>query len=189
MKKILVSKSRREKIALIGKLGTAILLTGIMFLIVGVVQVKDSRKNASYCANCHEDYYNTWASDGASSYSLAHEHAKLSISCQTCHNRTIQASLTEIVDYVTGNYSFPLVETAQSDELCLSCHGSMNRVKSLTKTTITHATIDFHDDHHRNLSCSSCHNMHRDSLQVCLDCHPDDLLPGWVKPLEKMTIP
>ncbi len=35
MKKIFISKSRREKIALIGKLGTAILLTGIMFLIVG----------------------------------------------------------------------------------------------------------------------------------------------------------
>lgn len=188
MKRISVPKSRREKIALIGKIGTAVLLSGIMLLMIGIVQVKDSRKNASYCANCHEDYYNTWAND-TGSYSLAHQHSEMSISCQTCHNRTIEDSLSEIVNYATGNYAFPLSETIESNELCYSCHGDANRVKSLTNTTITHAEIDFHDEYHRELPCGACHNMHRDSVQVCLECHPEELLPGWVEPVEKFTMP
>lgn len=183
MKRISISKSKREKIALIGKLGTAILLIGIMLLTVGIVQVKDSRKNASYCANCHEDYYNTWVSvSNVDSYSLAHKHAEMSISCQTCHDRTMEQSLTEIANYTTGNYSFPLSETALPNEVCLGCHGGIERVSTLTDMSITHAEIDFHSEYHGDIICGSCHNMHRNSVQVCIECHWVDLEPGWEFP-------
>lgn len=183
MKRISVQKTRREKLALVAKAITAILLTVIMFLAIGVVHVKDSRKDASYCASCHDDHYSSWVSDG-DSYSLAHAHAGMSVSCQTCHNRTIEESITEIVAHTTGDYSFPLSEMTLPDEKCLSCHGSIDRVKSLTSTTVTRAEIDFHSEYHGRFPCGTCHNMHRDSIQVCALCHPGDIKPGWVIPPE-----
>lgn len=178
-----VPKTRREKIASVAKVVTAIVVTVMLFLSIGVIYVKDSRKDASYCASCHDDYYDTWASDGES-YSLAHAHAEMSVTCQTCHHRTIGESVSELVAHGTGDYSFPLAETTMEDDLCLSCHGSAARVKSLTNITITRAEIDYHSEYHGRFPCGTCHNMHRDSAQVCALCHPVDEEPGWVIPPE-----
>lgn len=184
MKRNSAPASRRAKIGFIARLSTAVLLIILAFVTIGLVQVKDSRKDASYCGSCHEDYYSGWVSEGDTHSSLAHKHAEMSISCQTCHDRTMGESLTEIANYMTGNYSTPLAETVLSNDLCLSCHGPAERVKSLTSVIITRAELDFHDEHHGSLPCGYCHNMHRDSVQVCALCHPVQVEAGWVVPPE-----
>ena len=175
------TRTRREKIGLVGKLVTAIVLTLVLPLVLAMVHVKDSRKSASYCASCHSEYYDTWTGED-NPHSLAHSHAEMSISCQTCHDRSVNESLAEITNYITGNYYYPFSESELSDETCLSCHGDMKRVSTLTNTKFTGAEYDFHNGHIEDLTCGTCHNMHRESMLACAECHDVDLEPGWVEP-------
>ncbi len=186
MKRRLVSKGWRARIGLLGKLVTALVLTVMMFLTIGVVQVKDSRKNASYCASCHDDYYDTWESDG-DSYSLAHQHAEVSISCQTCHDRTLEESLTEIHLQSTGNIYQPSSETNVSEQLCINCHGNLEESAEDTSELVTGEVINPHEGHSDlsmavDMSCTACHNMHSDSMDSCMVCHVLEPKPGWTMP-------
>lgn len=148
---------------------------------MGTVWVKDSRKNPEYCAMCHEDpHYESWAGDD--SVLLAHDHAQMGVSCQTCHGRTVGESLGEWRDYFVG-YEVPLRQRKMSMDFCFRCHGSYEEIIPPTAPEVLGAERNPHDSHFGQLECNVCHNMHRESVDYCAGCHPpvtDD--PGWVQP-------
>ncbi len=162
------------------KLIIAIVLVVIMIPTMGTVYVKDNLHNTSYCAGCHSEYYTTWAAP-ESEYSLAHQHAEMGVSCQSCHQRTVGESVMEVVNYATGNYYYPFPETQLSMDNCFACHGSYAEIIPLTDPLVTDAERNPHNGHFGELECSTCHNMHRDSVDYCSGCHnpvTDD--SGWV---------
>lgn len=58
---------------------------------------------------------------------------------------------------------------AASEEACLECHGSYQKVAQLTKAL--HANP--HDSHLGMMGCLKCHRVHRPSEIVCIECHSD----------------
>ncbi len=163
------------------KIGTAVVLLLAMLLAMGTVGVKDSRKNPRYCATCHADpYYNGWVE--TNSYQMAHYHAEAGISCQSCHDRTLEESLSEWKAYVVG-YEVPLREREMEMEFCFTCHGSYAEVIAQTTPEITGFERNPHEGHWGELECQTCHKAHRESEDYCSSCHnpvTDD--PGWIKP-------
>jgi hypothetical protein len=174
-------KMRREKLASIGKIVVAVLLVLLIVPTMGMMWIKDSRHSPAYCAGCHQDpYYTSWTG-GSSAYSLAHQHAELGMSCQTCHDRTLSRSLEETANYLTGNYYYPFQEQKLPIKTCLTCHESYEKVSSLTNTKITGEKRNPHAGHWGELECGECHNMHRDSVDYCAQCHEPIDAPGWKK--------
>ena len=165
-----------------GKLIIAIVLVVIMIPVMGTVYVKDNRYNNSYCATCHQDYYRNW-SDPDVEYSLSNHHYQMGVSCQTCHQRTLDESLIEVVNYMTGNYYSPLPKSEVPMGKCFSCHGSYAELIPPLATDITGKARNPHDGHWGELECNECHNAHRDSVVYCDECHQqymEEDTPGWV---------
>lgn len=170
----------KQKFAKIGTKVVAIIMLILIIPTLGIVWVKDSSQDPSYCAMCHDSYYEGWSGESDAEYMLVHQHEELGISCQTCHDRTLSESLGEIVNYITGNYYYPFPETQLSMDTCLACHESYDHVISLTTTQITRAERNPHAGHYGELECGECHNMHRDSVEYCASCHePVAEGPGW----------
>ena len=177
-----MNKDKKNRLASSGKIIVAVLLIVISIPLMGTIWVKDGRQNPSYCANCHESpYYNEWIEDNGT-FSLANQHSELGISCQTCHDRTLGESISEIVNYTFGNYHFPIDETQIPVEVCLSCHQSYATIIPLTDPSTTGFERNPHDGHWGELECGVCHNMHRDSEVYCDQCHDPMMVdePGWV---------
>ena len=163
------------------KLIIAIVLVVIMIPVMGMMVVKDNVHNSSYCAACHADYYVTWATP-ETEYTLAHAHNQMSVSCDSCHQRTMGESVAEVVNYVIGNYYYPFPETTLSMDHCFACHDNYDQVIALTTTEITNEERNPHDGHWGQLECSDCHKAHRDSTNYCDECHGqylDSDVPGW----------
>ena len=164
------------------KLIIAIVLVIVMIPTMGTVYVKDNLRNTSYCASCHEEHYTTWAAP-ESEYSLAHQHAEMGVSCQSCHQRTVGESVMEVVDYATGNYYYPFPETELPMDNCFACHGSYAEIIPLTDPLITGEARNPHDGHWGELECGTCHKMHSDSIDYCASCHSSVTdSPGWTLP-------
>jgi hypothetical protein len=165
------------------KIVLAVLVGLAMLAAMGTVWVKDGRKNPGYCTLCHEEpYYEGWAEED--SVMLAHSHAQMGISCQTCHGRTVSESLEEWKDYVVG-YEVPLRERKLPMETCFTCHGSYEEIIPLTDPEVLGSERNPHDGHWGQLECNVCHNMHRESIDYCAGCHnPVTDEVGWVSPTE-----
>lgn len=165
---------------------TAKLIIGIVLVILmipamGAVVVKDNMHNNSYCAACHQEYYETWA-DPVSEYSLAHQHNQMGVSCQKCHQRTLGESAIEVVNYITGNYYYPLPTGEVSMDKCFVCHEDYEAITAPISTTITMKERNPHAGHWGELECSECHYAHQDSVVYCDQCHAkymDADSPGW----------
>lgn len=155
----------------------ALLLIGVM----GMVYVEGNLQKPSFCESCHaETYYATWTGE-AGIHSLAHKHAEMAVSCQMCHERTMADSVTETVNYVTGNYYYPFEEGSLSMEACFKCHESYEHVISLTTIRRTGEERNPHLGHWGTLECGECHKAHRESVDYCAECHENTTdEPGWV---------
>ena len=105
------------------KLIIAIVLVVVMIPVTGMVVVKDNLHNSSYCSACHVDYYMNWA-DPDVEYSQAHQHNQMGVSCQACHQRTFGDAFSETVNYITGNYYYPIPESTVPMDNCFACHDS-----------------------------------------------------------------
>ena len=146
----------------------------------------------SFCnAICHtpmdpyvEDYY---ADDPTL---LATAHRVADVTCLDCHVPTLSEQMSEGINWVTGNYVYPLEERdtdmlteargLDGDEFCLneSCH-------NLTRDDLVKATsgMEFnpHKAQHGEIECSECHKAHRASVMYCTQCHSEAEVPeGWL---------
>lgn len=119
--------------------------------------------------------------------------------CLTCHEPVMSQQISEGLNWVSGNYMFPLNERTtdqigepvgkNSDELCLneSCHHVTDDGTELkTRDDLIAATADMstynpHEAHHMELECGTCHKTHRASVNYCTQCHATAEVPeGWI---------
>ena len=108
----------------------------------------------------------------------------------SCHVPTLSEQMSEGINWVTGNYVYPLEERdtdmlteargLDGDEFCLneSCH-------NLTRDDLVKATsgMEFnpHKAQHGAIECSECHKAHRASVMYCTQCHSEAEVPeGWL---------
>lgn len=119
--------------------------------------------------------------------------------CLTCHEPVMSQQISEGLNWVSGNYMFPLNERTtdqigepvgkNSDELCLneSCHhvtddGTELKTRDdLIAATANMGTYNPHEAHHMELECGTCHKAHRASVNYCTQCHATAEVPeGWI---------
>lgn len=165
------------------KLIIGIVLVLLMIPAMGAVVVKDNMHNNSYCAACHQEYYENWA-DPDVEYALSHVHEQMGVSCEKCHQRTLGESVMEVVNYVTGNYYYPIPTSEVPMENCFACHGDYNSIVPALSTTLTRKERNPHAGHWGDLECSECHYAHQDSIVYCDQCHDEYMepdTPGWTE--------
>lgn len=121
---------------------------------------------------------------------LAVSHKAQGKDCMSCHVPTLSEQMSEGINWVTGNYVYPLEERdtdmlteargLDGDEFCLneSCH-------NLTRDDLVKATsgMEFnpHKAQHGEIECSECHKAHRASVMYCTQCHSEAEVPeGWL---------
>lgn len=131
-----------------------------------------------FCATCHimQSYLESWQS----SDHLVRIHAKEGSECLDCHVPTIQQQMQEGLKYIIRDYETPLAERSLDPEFCLSCkeHGSYDEIRERTRNN---PERNPHDSHWGEMDCGLCHNMHRESVDYCSQCHPPVTdKPGWV---------
>ncbi len=110
--------------------------------------------------------------------------------CMSCHIPTMSEQMSEGINWVTGNYVYPLEERTgadlvearglEADQFCLneSCH-------NLTRDDLVKATsgMEFnpHVPQHGEIECTECHKAHRASVMYCTSCHSEAEVPeGWL---------
>lgn len=132
-----------------------------------------------------------WGNEVANTNSmLAVTHKAQGEDCMACHVPTLGEQMSEGMNWVTGNYVYPLEERdtemlteargLDEDEFCLneSCH-------NLTRDDLVKATagMEFnpHMAQHGEQACSTCHKAHRASVMYCTQCHSEAEVPeGWL---------
>jgi hypothetical protein len=167
----------------IAKLIIGILLVVLMIPMLGVVYVKDNLHSPSYCASCHEEYYRNWLEPDVE-YSLSNHHYQVGVSCQTCHQRTLGESLTEVITYFSGNYDYPLRKSEVPMDKCFACHVDYETIIAPLDPAITLKERNPHAGHWGELECGTCHNAHQDSVVYCDECHGqyfEEMQPGYIE--------
>ena len=191
------------------------IITGVAVLLVAAIGVGGFvwHEQPSFCnAICHtpmDPYLTQWesqagqpgvdkngneVSNSSSMLAISHkapvEEGGAGAACLTCHKPSISEQIHEGMNWVTGNYEFPLYErtveemvydeNADPDSFCLneSCH-------NMTRKDLIALTADFernpHVPQHGEQSCGSCHKAHRASTNSCSQCHKDSPTPdGWL---------
>ena len=110
---------------------------------------------------------------------LAVSHKAQGKDCMSCHVPTLSEQMSEGINWVTGNYVYPL--TSQGGPLpppSEPCH-------NLTRDDLVKATsgMEFnpHKAQHGEIECSECHKAHRASVMYCTQCHSEAEVPeGWL---------
>ncbi|NTW29031.1 MAG: ammonia-forming cytochrome c nitrite reductase subunit c552 [Coriobacteriia bacterium] len=154
----------------------------VLFVAGGIAGWK-WHEQPSFCSKvCHkvmQPYYDSWKGGDL----LAATHAKANIACLDCHEPKISEQLSEVKEYVTGNYKTPLpFAKIGTREFCLRCHGSYADLAAKTKDYDTASGRNPHDSHNGDLPCSTCHRVHQQSQLFCSQCHSDMIVPdGWLK--------
>jgi hypothetical protein len=112
-----------------------------------------------------EPYYRSWT---ASEYS-AHRHALASVTCQSCHPRSMTQLVHEIVATVRGSFQDPLPAMRIGKQQCLACHESYAALARATAKLKNNP----HAAHIGEEECYKCHQMHRPSqgMKYCMTCH------------------
>ena len=126
----------------------------------------------------------------AVSHKVSKEEGGAGATCMSCHVPQISEQVTEGINWVTGNYVYPLEERdtemlveargLEDDQFCLNeaCH-------NMTREDLKAATADMdrnpHQGQHGDVACSECHKAHRASVMYCTQCHSDSEVPdGWL---------
>jgi hypothetical protein len=130
---------------------------------------------------------------------MAIVHKEESVDCLDCHAAAIGEQITEGMNWITGNYEYPMKERKlsdlaaarglnNSDEFCLndSCHHMAGDGSAInTREDLIAATFDLtrnvHLAQHEVQQCSNCHKSHSASTVPCSQCHSDTNIPeGWL---------
>jgi hypothetical protein len=86
---------------------------------------------------------------GESQVLLLQKHLGKGVVCTGCHQETPPA-------------------TSVKTTKCLSCHGTYDQLADKTEGK---AAQNPHASHNGELSCDSCHNVHKPSVNYCSQCH------------------
>ena len=145
------------------------------------------------------DKWGNTVSDAGAMMSVLHK--EQGVECLDCHVPVLGEQVTEAMNWVTGDYTYPLQEqsltqlvaargAASPDEFCLNdnCHHVMaDGTPIQTRTDLVTATQDLsttrnpHQAQHGALDCGTCHKGHRASVNYCSQCHADAPIPdGWL---------
>jgi hypothetical protein len=159
-----------------------VLVAGVAAAGGGGFWLKGRLQSPGYCANCHAvaQHYESWKS----SPFLAHTHAKLGLTCQSCHTRTLQDGVRELVSTALRSYELPLKDHAVKPGECLHCHGTYellaSRTRDLQRPDGFALGRNPHDSHWGPLECGICHKMHKPSVDFCSECHQSPMQgPAW----------
>jgi hypothetical protein len=148
-----------------------------------------------------EDKWGNEVSNASAMLSVSHAALPESYTCMSCHVPTIGEQVSEGINWVTGNYVYPLEERSltdlvaarglTSDEFCLNsaCH-DYTRKELATLTSDMERNV--HIGQHGDIECSDCHKAHRASINQCSQCHTDAEIPdGWLSytDAKKLTTP
>ncbi|MDQ2082526.1 cytochrome c3 family protein [Xanthobacteraceae bacterium Astr-EGSB] len=86
---------------------------------------------------------------GASKVLLLQKHVGKGLNCNGCHQENPPAKPVAM-------------------EKCLSCHGPYDKLADKTDGKGAHNP---HSSHQGDLSCDSCHHVHKTSENYCSQCH------------------
>lgn len=184
-------------------------------LIIACVGFWVWHEQPSFCNSiCHtpmNSYYDTydqdyntagtdkWGNEVSNTRSmLAVSHKLTGSTCLDCHTPQLSEQVSEGMNWITGNYAYPLDERSlenlteargiSSQEFCLneSCH-------DITRDDLVELTSDMalnpHAEYHGETECSDCHKAHRASANYCSDCHSNAEIPdGWLTMAESKKL-
>ncbi|MCL2529059.1 MAG: cytochrome c3 family protein [Coriobacteriia bacterium] len=210
------SSKATEKPKKKGKARSIILVVVIVLVLLfggaGVVYATQ-HDNPEFCnAICHtpmDPYVHSWQ-DGTSVNALQadiehplsitiHRNSEEALVCVSCHTDGLDIQISEGLSWITSSYPQPLnplVMTIREPngphqrsgvETCLSggCHEGILTLEDLKKSTAHHER-NVHDSHIGAQDCTTCHQVHRQSVSFCTQCHSDAPLPnGWLTYIEQ----
>ena len=151
--------------------------------------------NATYDQELNTTGVDKWGNEVENTRAmLSVTHKAMGDTCMSCHVPTLSEQISEGINWVTGNYVYPLEEKSlkdltearglDDDEFCLNeaCH-------NITRDDLVEATSDMernpHVAQHGEVACSECHKAHRASVDYCTQCHTESKLPaGWLTTAE-----
>jgi nitrate/TMAO reductase-like tetraheme cytochrome c subunit len=169
----------KRRIVIIGVLLGIVVIGG-----VGAVGLWTYHEQPQFCATCHimDPYLASWEN---SDYG-AHAHAAEDVTCLECHEPTTEQQINELVVYLQGDFTVPLLEREFGNEFCFDCHlpnehTSYDEVIQLTAGF----ELNPHSSHLVDqLDCNLCHKMHETSEDYCGYCHgPVATGAGWTIPV------
>ncbi len=124
------------------------------------------------------------------SHKVSEEEGGAGATCLSCHIPVLSEQISEGINWISGNYTYPLYERTTSDlteasgtsadEFCLneSCH-NITRDDLIEATS--YMTRNVHVAQHGTNECTTCHKGHRASVNYCSSCHSDAEIPdGWL---------
>ena len=195
------SPKKKKRLVVVGVIAAVVVVAGAGFWIW--------HEQPSFCGSiCHTpmaEYVDTYDQEadvaGVDKYGnaventsgmLAVTHRVEGENCLSCHVSTLGEQVSEGMNWVSGNYTYPLDERATSDlteargldadEFCLNgdCHDVTNREELIAATS----DLEFnpHESQHGEIACTDCHKAHRASVMICAQCHDDEaeVPEGWV---------
>ena len=152
--------------------------------------------NATYDQELHQTGIDKWGNEASTDAMLAVTHKATGSTCMSCHVPQISEQIGEGMNWVTGNYVYPLEERSLADlveargiaseEFCLNSGCHVNDDGSVMTTDDLQAkTADMkrnpHVPQHGKVECGECHKAHRASVNYCSGCHNDaDMPEGWI---------
>jgi hypothetical protein len=123
-----------------------------------------------------------------------HKDSEQQLNCLSCHVPTMSEQITEGIKWVSGDYELPLemkiaagqIKEGSGDkngvEFCLrpECHEGITSLDELKASTADQHRNP-HNSHLGNQDCSTCHQTHEQSVNMCTQCHSDVEQPdGWL---------
>lgn len=124
------------------------------------------------CEGCHESIFNTFQKSPHERIGTGKKHGWETKACESCHGPgSKHAESTSATDIIQPAKLKP----AANDKLCLTCH--LNQPTNAGRINSSHAQ--------NQVSCSSCHSIHKDSAYglvtgkladinaQCAKCHTD----------------
>ncbi|MCL2807307.1 MAG: cytochrome c3 family protein [Coriobacteriia bacterium] len=183
-----------------------VIVVALMFATGGVVYATQ-HSNPDFCdAVCHSPMspYVTSFKEGISVNELqtdleipllvtVHRDSDEAVVCVDCHTDGLDVTIAEGFSWLTKSYPTPLnplVMTVKDPDganqrsgvtTCLSggCHEGLLTLDDLKQST-AHLERNVHDSHLGDQDCSSCHQMHQQSLVSCTQCHGETSRDGWL---------
>lgn len=156
-----------------------ILIAALIVVVIGAgggIYMLKASDNPEFCSSCHimEPYYESWNDSNL----LAHKHAisEDKLECHDCHEPNLSTQIEEGIKFVTGNYQDPLEKREFSRDFCLECHDDWDSIVEATDFEDSNP----HDSHNGEQECNVCHNMHRQSVVMCAQCH----FFSWIEQLD-----
>ena len=132
-----------------------------------VVHVSDT--SPQFCGTCHIMQPNV--NSYLTSSNMDNVHLQAGVQCKDCHDYPLSAEIMGGIKYLIGNYrvdkSGNLLTVKFSDDMCMKCHISDQRLAQLTDFLPKNP----HFNHNGKLPCNTCHISHGAQIDYCSTCH------------------